>query len=114
MLLTIKKRFAVKDDLSLVGCHDTGDALERHALAAAGSAEQRHGAAAGFEFGAEREAAELFFNVYYKAHALCRLLPLPERFFFSSMFTMSSTTAEMAMFTSTHLSANASLFVCQS
>ena len=49
VLFAVEERFAVEDDVSPVRRHDPGDAFERYALAAAGSAEQRHRAAAGFK-----------------------------------------------------------------
>ena len=42
MLFAVEERFAVEDDASSVRRHDPGNAFERYALAAAGSAEQRH------------------------------------------------------------------------
>lgn len=42
VLFTVEKCFAVEDDVSPVRRHNPGNAFERYALAAAGSAEQRH------------------------------------------------------------------------
>ena len=114
-LFAVEQCFAVEHDAPPVRRHDARDALERHALAAARRAEQRHRAACRLKARAEREAAELFLDISDQAHAL--LLPRPaaaSRFFFSSMLTTSRITAEIATFTSTHLSASSSLLICQS
>ena len=42
MFFAVEERFAVENDVSPVRRHDPGNAFERYALAAAGSAEQRH------------------------------------------------------------------------
>ena len=42
VLFAVEERFAVEDDVSPVRRHDPGNAFERCARAAAGSAEQRH------------------------------------------------------------------------
>ena len=110
----VKERLAVQHDAAAVRCHDPGDALERDALAAAGGAEQRHDPAGGFKLRVQGEGAQLLFNIDQKAHA-APLLPRPaaRRFFFSSIFTISRITAEMAILISTHFSASASLLICQ-
>ena len=111
MLVAVEQRLAVQHDAALVGGHDPGDALQGHALAAAGGTQQGHGALGRLELRAQGEAAQLLFDVHDQTHAVC-LLPRPEaasRFFFSSMFTTSKITAEMPTFTSTHFRARASL-----
>ena len=62
--------------------------------------------ATGGKGGAEGEAVQLFFNVDFKAH-----FRPPAFCFFSSRFTASSTTAEMAISTSTHRMAPSSSLV---
>ena len=114
--LAVKKRLAVEDDAAAVGRHDARDALERHALAAAGRAEQRRRPVFGFELHAQRERVQPLFDVHKQAHAALLLprLAAVSRFFRSSMFTTSRMTAEMPTLTSTHFSASSSLLSCQS
>ena len=105
MPLGIEQDAAVQLDMAAVGPFDAGNALERHALAAAGCAEEREICAVGLQLGAERKAGETLFNVelqHQRALLLCC---------FSKRFTASSTTVEMAALMSTQRMASASLFV---
>ena len=113
-LFTVEQRLAVQHDSPLIRRHDAGNTLQRHAFAAAGSPQQRHGALVCFELHAQGKAAQLFFNVHDKTHAVCLLRPVASRFFFSSIFTTNNITAEMPIFTSTHFNASASLLICHS
>ncbi len=93
-----------------VGRLDARDALERHALAAAGGAQQADHAAFRLKLRAQRERAQPLFDIDNQAHArltafFCRS---------SSRFTISSTTVLIARFTSTQNIAPASSFVRQS
>ena len=81
------------------------DALERHALAAAGGAQYARDSLPRFQLCGKAEGTKPLFYVNYKAHALP---PLVLR---SSMLTMSSTTADMPRFTMTQKKAPASSFV---
>ena len=103
-LFAVEEHAAVEHDPAAVGRHDAGDALERHALAAAGGPEQRQRFVRYLEFRLQTERAEAFFNINIQAHAfalLARLAPR-RRSQRSSILTASSTTAEIAMFTATH------------
>ena len=63
----------------------------------------------------EMEAAQLLFNLHKQAQAVPLLFPPDTRKSRrSSIFTVSSTTAEMLRLTITHFIASASLLVCQS
>ncbi len=77
-------------------------------FAAAGSAQQAGNAAIGLKPGAEMEPAIVLFNIHQKTH---RVFPFC---FCSSMFTASSTTAEIAMLIITQVKAPASSLVRQS
>ena len=107
--LRIEKHTPVERDAPLVRLLDAGDALERHALAAAGGAEQRGDAVFRREGHVQREAAEPFADIDLQTHAFtaffCRA---------SSMFTLSSTTVLIARFTRTQNMAPFSSFVRQS
>ena len=81
------------------------DALERHALAAAGGAQYARDSLPRLQLCGKAEGTKPLFYVNYKAHALP---PLVLR---SSMLTMSSTTADMPRFTMTQKKAPASSFV---
>ena len=96
----------VQHDAALVGALHAGDALERHALAAARGAEKRErlGGVLGLERDVKREVPKPLADVNRQAHAR----PPRVRARPSSQFMASSTTAEMATFTSTHLRASAS------
>ena len=116
LLLAVKQYAVAEHDAPAVGRHDAGDALERHALAAAGDPEQRQRFVRYLEFRLQTERAKAFFNINIQAHAfalLARLAPR-RRSRRSSILTASSTTVEMAILTMTHFVARASLFVCQS
>ena len=109
VLFTVEQCFAVEDDLPAVGPFDACDALERHALAAAGRAEQGECFTVHLEFGAQVEAPKLFFNIDIQRHHARSFRR--RAFLRSSILTASSTTVEMAMFTMTHRNASASLSV---
>ena len=108
MPLAVEQRAAVQHDPAPVRAHDTGDAAQRHALAAAGRAEQRHGLVFRLERHAQVERAEFFLDVDRNTHAAA---PFPR---FSSRLTASSTTAEIARLTATQKNACRSSFVRQS
>jgi len=59
-LFGIEQHAAVEDDPPGVGRFDPGDAFERHALAASGSAEQPHALRTGGEGDVERERCQFF------------------------------------------------------
>ena len=105
LFFAVKEHAAVQHDAPAVGCDDAGDALERHALAAAGRAEQRQRFILRLEFRLQMERAETLFNVNVQTHAFALLARLASRRKSrrSSILTVSSTTAEIAMFTTTHL-----------
>ena len=107
--LVVEQCFAVEDDLPAVGPFDACDAFERHALAAAGRAEQGECFTVHLEFGAQMKAAEFFFNIDIQRHHARSFRR--RAFLRSSILTASSTTVEMAMFTMTHRNASASLSV---
>ena len=109
VLGAIKQHPPVQHDASAVRLYNACNAPQRHAFAAAGSSQQSGGGVAGGKGGAEGEAVQLFFNVDFKAH-----FRPPAFCFFSSRFTASSTTAEMAISTSTHRMAPSSSLVRQS
>ena len=109
VLCTVEQHPPVQHDASAVRLYDARDAPQCHAFAAAGSSQQSGGGVAGGKGGAEGEAVQLFFNVDFKAH-----FRAPAFCFFSSRFTASSTTAEMAISTSTHRMAPSSSLVRQS
>ena len=106
VLRTVEQHPPVQHDAPAVRFYDASDAPQCHAFTAAGSAQQSGGGVAGGKSGAEGKAVQLFFNVDFKAH----FLP-PAFCFFSSRFTASSTTAEMAISTSTHRMAPSSSLV---
>ena len=66
--LRVEEGHAVYDDFALVGRDYPRYALERHAFAAAGAAEQREDFVLRLEIDAERESAELFAEFYERAH----------------------------------------------
>ena len=109
VLCTVKQHPPVQHDASAVRLYDACNASQCHAFAAAGSTQQSGGGVAGGKGGAEGEAVQLFFNADFKAH-----FRPPAFCFFSSRFTASSTTAEMAISTSTHRMAPSSSLVRQS
>ena len=104
---------AVQDDLSRIRRQDAGDALEGHGLAAPGGPQQGQRLVLCLKSDGQVKIPQLFLNVHRKGHyrlppfRLCRSRA-------SSMLTASSTTAEMARFTSTHRMAMASSPVRQS
>ena len=104
LLFAVEEHAAVQHDPAAVGRHDAGDALERHALAAAGGPEQRQRFVRYLEFRLQTERAKAFFNINIQAHAFALLARLASRRRSrrSSILTASSTTAEIAMFTATH------------
>ena len=95
--------------MTLIRPHDACDASQRHALAAAGDTEQRHHFPLSGEVHFQVKISERFLDIHDQCHAL--RTPLSR---FSSRLTASSTTAEMARLTTTHLNASASSFVRQS
>ena len=102
----VKQHATVQNDTAPVGALDTGDALERHTLAAAGRTENRKRLARviRIEGHVEDEVAKAFCDVNEKAHArlpCVRTLP-------SSQFMARRTTADMATLTRTHRNASAS------
>ena len=109
VLRTVKQHPPVQHDASAVRLYNACNAPQCHAFAAAGSTQQSGGGVADGKGGAEGEAVQLFFNVDFKAH-----FRAPAFCFFSSRFTASSTTAEMAISTSTHRMAPSSSLVRQS
>ncbi len=108
VLFSVKERLPVENNASPVGPLDTGNALERHALAAAGRAEQRKGLHLDRKIRAQMEVTEPLFNIHSQLH---HAAPFRLPFFRSSILTASSTAAEIAIFTMTHLKASASLSV---
>ena len=104
--VTVKQHPPVQHDASAVRLYDACNAPQGHAFAAAGSTQQSSRGVAGGKGGAEGEAVQLFFNANFKAH-----FRAPAFCFFSSRFTASSTTAEMAISTSTHRIAPSSSLV---
>ena len=106
VLHTVKQHPPVQHDASAVRLYNACNAPQCHAFAAAGSAQQGGGGVAGGKGSTEGEAVQLFFNVDFKAH-----FRPPAFCFFSSRFTASSTTAEMAISTSTHRMAPSSSLV---
>ena len=116
MLFRIEQRYTVHDYFAAVRPFDTGDALEGHAFSAAGGPQQRQHLISGLELHLEPEGAQALFNIDIYAHhapPFPEALLLPEDFF-SSMLTASSTTKDIAMFTSTQRKASASSLVRQS
>ena len=109
VLCTVEQHPPVQHDAPAVRLYNACNTPQCHAFTAAGSAQQGGGGVAGGKSGAQGEAVQLFFNVDFKAH----FLP-PAFCFFSSRFTASSTTAEMAISTSTHRMAPSSSLVRQS
>ena len=109
VLRTVEQHPPVQHDASAVRLYDARDAPQCHAFTAAGSAQQSGGGVAGGKGSTEGEAVQLFFNVDFKAH-----FRAPAFCFFSSRFTASSTTTEMAISTSTHRMAPSSSLVRQS
>ena len=107
--VTVKQHPPVQHDASAIRLYNACNASQCHAFAAAGSAQQSGGGVAGGKGSTEGEAVQLFFNVDFKAH-----FRAPAFCFFSSRFTASSTTAEMAISTSTHRMAPSSSLVRQS
>ena len=106
VLRTVKQHPPVQHDASAVRLYNACNAPQCHAFAAAGSAQQGGGGVAGGKGSTEGEAVQLFFNVDFKAH-----FRPPAFCFFSSRFTASSTTAEIAISTSTHRMAPSSSLV---
>ena len=105
----IEQRSPVQHDTPAVGLLDAGDALERHALAAAGRAQQAKHAAVRLKGDAQREIAQPLFDIDRKAHRFTAFFCLS-----SSMLTHSSTTALIARLIITQVNAPASSFVRQS
>ena len=105
-LFAVEQDATVHLNMPLIRSHDARDAPQCHALAAAGGAEQRHHFPLGSEVHFQVKITERFLDINDQCHAL--RTPLSR---FSSKLTASSTTAEMARFTTTHLNASASSFV---
>ena len=86
-----------------------------HALAAAGGPQQGQRFRLRLKADVQMEIPQLLFNFHKQAQAVPLLFPPDTRKSRrSSIFTVSSTTAEMLRLTITHFIANASLLVCQS
>ena len=105
-LFAVEQDAPVQFNMPLIRSHDARDAPQRHALAAAGGAEQRHHFPLSGEVHFQVKISERFLDIHDQCHAL--RTPLSR---FSSKLTASSTTAEMARLTTTHLNASASSFV---
>ena len=105
-LFAVEQHAPVQLDMTLIRPHDACDAPQRHALAAAGGTEQRHHFPLSGEVHFQVKISKRFLDIHDQCHAL--RTPLSR---FSSRLTASSTTAEMARLTTTHLNASASSFV---
>ena len=68
VLFGVKERHTVDDDAAPVGPLDARDALERHALAAAGRAEQRENFIFRLKGDLQMEVAEALFQIYKHRH----------------------------------------------
>ena len=95
--------------MALVRALDAGDAFERHALAAAGGAQETGDAVFRFKGGVQAKAAEIPVNVNDQTHLFTAFFCLASR-----RFTVSSTTVLMARLTITQKKAPASSSVRQS
>ena len=112
---TVKQHPAVQHDPPPIRGHDPRDAFEGHALAAAGGPQQGQRFRLRLKADVQMEIPQLLFNFHKQAQAVPLLFPPDTRKSRrSSIFTVSSTTAEMLRLTITHFIANASLLVCQS
>lgn len=96
VLLAVEQHPVAQHDAPPVRRDDTGNALEGHALAAAGGAQQRHGLIRRLELRPEVERPQPLLDVHIQAHFAALLPPTVRKSRFSSMFTASSTTAEIA------------------
>ena len=110
VLLRVKEHSAIEDDSAFIRSHNAGDASEGHGLAAAGCSENADMACIGRKVHIEAEPPEILADVCFQSHDFLAFL----RSRSSSMFTEISTTAEIAIFTSTQVIAPASSFVRQS
>ena len=108
VLFAVEQRAPVQHDFSPVGAQNARDAAQRHALAAAGRAEQRHGFVLCLECAPQVKRADFLLNIDRKAHFAA---PFAR---FSSRLTAISTTTEIARFTATQKNACFSSFVRQS
>ena len=93
----IEQRFAVQHDAALVRRFHACDTFERHALAAAGRAQQAGDWVVGLKPGVQHKIAQPLADIHEQAHAP----RTPLRCFLSSRLTVSSTAAEIARLTST-------------
>ena len=75
-LFRIKKRDSVHDNAPLVGTHNSGDALERHAFTAPGCPQQSQNPILRLKIHIQHKTAEIFFNGYLNRH---HVFPLPIR-----------------------------------
>ena len=91
LLFGVEQHPAVQDDPSPVRPFNSRNALQRHALAAAGGAQDARESLFTGKSGAQMEIPESFLDIYFKRHVF---LLYPARF--SSIFTASSTAAEIA------------------
>ena len=98
---SVEQHPSIQFDAAPVRALDASDALQRHALAAAGGAQQAGDTIYTFKAGPEMEIPHTFFDIHQQAHFAASFRPP------SSRFTASSTAALMARFTSTHLNAPA-------
>ena len=69
-LFRIEQRYTVEDNSPFVRRFNASDALERHALAAAGCAKQTEDAVVRFKGDFQVKRAERFFDIHRKAHRL--------------------------------------------
>ena len=106
LFVAVEQNAPIQFNMALIRPHDACDAPQRHALAAAGGTEQRHHFPLSGEVHFQVKITERFLDIHDQCHAL--RTPLSR---FSSRLTASSTTAEMARLTTTHLNASASSFV---
>ena len=93
----IEQRFAVQHDAALVRRLHACDTFERHALAAAGRAQQAGDRVVGLKAGVQHKIAQPLADLHEQAH----MPRTPLRCLRSSRLTVSSTAAEIARLTST-------------
>ena len=109
MLFAVKKNSAVQNNTPLVRRDDPGDTFQRQAFAASGCSQKPHDPALMFQINRKQKPSKILFNVNRKTHD-APAFP----FLRSSIFTISSTTVDIAILTSTQKSAPASSFVLHS
>ena len=113
LFLTVKKDGSIQFNVSFIRCHHTGNTTKGHTFSAAGFSQDSQHFLICFKFRIQNKASEILFYFYIKSHFV-RSYPadlFPAVFFFSSIFTARSTTAEIAIFTITHLNASKSSLV---